>query len=226
MHAEIEGQVFRSGQRAARGKDSLNDRVVRQVQEHDDAAHNVGALEGTAEIFRNVVFHAHRGKDDGKFGIVFDRRLLHDLNCQLVVLHAGAGENRQLLAADERRQRVNGGNAGIDIVSRIDTRNRIDRRAVDIPAAGRINLAHAVDRAAEAVKYTAQDLRRKRQLHRMAGQARTGIHHGYAARPLEHLDDHALTVDLNNPARAHAPIVEMQLHHFLVARVIHVIKDD
>ena len=51
---------------------------------------------------------AHGGKDDGEVRAIGHAGLTDDLDGQLVVLHAGAGEDGQLLAADQRGQAVDG----------------------------------------------------------------------------------------------------------------------
>ncbi len=60
------------------------------------------------------------------------RSLLYDLCCQLVMWKSVSGEDRQLLSADQCGQSVDGGDTGTDIVSRIFTANRVQRKTVDI----------------------------------------------------------------------------------------------
>lgn len=65
----------------------------------------------------------------------------------------------QLLAADEGHQRVDAGDPGIDIVTRIDTGYRVQRQTIDIRALLGIDLAQTVDRTAAAVEYAAQQFK-------------------------------------------------------------------
>ena len=51
------------------GDQSLNDRVICQVQIHDYVVRNTAFLEGTAEELSDIVFDTHRGKYDGEFFI-------------------------------------------------------------------------------------------------------------------------------------------------------------
>ena len=82
---------------------------------------NAAFRKGGAEVFRHVVFHAHGGEHDGELlvGILSQRSLTHDLCRQLVMGKSVSGKNRQLLAADQGGQAVNGRNAGADVVSGI-----------------------------------------------------------------------------------------------------------
>ena len=95
MHAELKGEVFRDGQGAARRQDTFDDRVVGEVQKHNDLLQHAGFIEGAAEIFGHVVLGAHSGKHDGKVVLicVFDLRLACNLDSKLIVLHAGTGED-------------------------------------------------------------------------------------------------------------------------------------
>ena len=111
----IKGQVFRGGQSAAgvrmRSMMGSLDRLRNMATRLQHAAF----LKGTAEVVGHVVVHAHGGKNNGEIGARSssgDFRLPDDLGGQLVVPHAGAGENRQLLAADQGHHAVDGGDAG------------------------------------------------------------------------------------------------------------------
>ncbi len=70
-----------------------------------------------------------------------------------------SGKDRQLLAADQGGQSVDGGDTGVDIVSWIFTCYRIQRKTVDIQADLRCDIAKTVNRLADTVKGTSQDLR-------------------------------------------------------------------
>ena len=70
----------------------------------------------------------------------------------------GAGEDRQLLAADQRGQAVNRRNAGVDVVAGVDTADGVDGCAVDIAAGDGVNVTEAVDGAAQTVQHAAQQL--------------------------------------------------------------------
>ena len=69
------------------------------------------------------------------------------------MLHAVAGKDRQLLTAHQRCKRIDGGNAGLNVVFRIFTRNGIDGSAVDIAHGLGIDLAEPVDGTAESVEH-------------------------------------------------------------------------
>ena len=142
------------------------------------------------------------------------------------MLHARTREYRELLASDKRCERVYRRYAGVYIISRINTRNGVYGRAVDIAAALGIYLAEAVYRSAEAVENSAENLGRQRHLHRSAGEHGRAVAHRYSARPLKDLNDHKLAVYLDYTPRTRGAVIKSELDHFLVARALDAVKHD
>ena len=70
----------------------------------------------------------------------------------------GAGEDRQLLAADKRVQAVDRGNAGLDKFVRVIARGGVHRQTVDVLHLGGQNLRPAVLRVAHAVEDAAKHI--------------------------------------------------------------------
>ena len=173
VHPLLEGQIFGGGQRAARRQNTLDDGIIREIQEHHDLLQHAGFVERTAEVFGHVVLRAHCGEDDTElfFSLVADAGLPRDLHGKLVVLHAGAGENRQLLAANQRHKRVDRRDTGVDVVLRIDAGHGIDGRSVDVGAGDGVNVAKAVDRPSRTVKHAPEQFGGEGQLHWVALQA-------------------------------------------------------
>ena len=127
MHTFFKSQIFGGGQCHFRSDQSLNDRVICQVQVHDYVVRYTAFLEGTAEELSDIVFDTHRCEHDGEFfiGVVTQRSLLYDLCGKLIVRKTVSGENRKLLSTDQGGQTIDGGDAGTDIVTRIFTGDRI-----------------------------------------------------------------------------------------------------
>ena len=226
VFAKVKSQVFGHGQGCTRGDDALDDRVIRKVQQHDDAVHRVGADKRIAEVFGDVVLDTHRGKDDREVGAIGDRSLLDDLDGQLVVLHAGAREDRQLLAADQGGQAVDGRDAGADIVARIDAADRVDRRAVDIAAGDRVDRAEPVDRPAQTVQHPAEQFGAEIDGHRAASQHGAGVFKAQAVAALKHLDHAAVFLDHDGTAKAGGAVIKMQLDHLVVLHAGHALEHD
>ena len=105
----------------------------------------------------NVVFNAHGGEHNREIVAVGNCGLADNLNRQFVMFHTGTGENRQLLAANQRGKCVNRRNTGLNEVSRIFTGNRVNRRTVNVAFFHGVNGTQPVNRAAEAVKHSAED---------------------------------------------------------------------
>ena len=102
MHAFLECKVLGSCQCYLRGDQTLYNRVVCQVQEHNNVIGYTAFLEGSAEELCYVVFNTHSGKYDCKLLIGISKGcLLYDLCCQLVVRKSVSGEDRQLLATNQ-----------------------------------------------------------------------------------------------------------------------------
>ena len=167
------------------GEDPFDNRIAGEVQEHGYPAEDAAILKGAAEVIGHVVGHAHGGEHDGKVRAAFvrDLGLAGDLGGQLIMAHARAGENRQLLAPDQGHHTVDGGDAGFDVVAGIHPGDRIDGGAVDIPPDDGEELLPAVVGTARAVEDPAEQLGGKRHFHRMALQPGTGIGQGEAVGP-------------------------------------------
>ena len=216
VHVQIEGEVFRRGQSAAGGEDPFDNRIAGEVQEHGYPAEDAAILKGAAEVIGHVVGHAHGGEHDGKVRAAFvrDLGLAGDLGGQLIMAHARAGENRQLLAPDQGHHTVDGGDAGFDVVAGIHPGDRIDGGAVDIPPDDGEELPQPVRGTARAVEDPAEQLGGKRHFHRMALQPGTGIGQGEAVGPLEHLDDHPVALHLHDTAGAFGAIFQTDEDRF------------
>ena len=223
MHPPFEGEVFRNCQRTAGGEDTFDDRVVREVEEHDHLLHDPRLFKRAFEIVGNVVLDPHCSKDDHKAVRIRARKpgLLHDLYRQLVVAHARAGEDRQLLPADQGGKRVDRRDAGVDIVARVFAGNRVERFAVDIRALLAKDLPQPINRAARTVERPAEQFRGKGHLHRMPEQGSAGVVERHAPRPLKNLDHRAPAVDLDDPPEPVFPIVHPERNHLLKGGVRH-----
>ena len=141
------------------------------------------------------------------------------------MLHTGAGEDGQLLAADQGGQRIDGRNTGADVVPGIDAAHRVDGRAVHIAAELRINLTQAVDGAAQAVQGAAQDFRAQVHHHRMAGKGGAGVVQRKAGGAFKHLDDALVTLDHHDTAHTLGAVGELHHHHLVIGGVLHAVQD-
>ena len=110
VHPAFIGEVLGQCQRRPGSNDTLHRGVICQVEEHRHPCQGSAFGEGTAEVVRYVIFDTHGGKYNREllcFAIGFGASefskgcLAHDLSCELVMGQAGAGEDRQLLAAQK-----------------------------------------------------------------------------------------------------------------------------
>ena len=222
MHALLEGEVFGRCQRAARREDALYDGVGREVQKHCNTGQRAGFFKAAAEIFRHVLGHAHGAEHHAEVGtlILTQLGLPHDLGGQLVVLHARAGEDGQLLPPDQGGAAVDGGNAGVDAAAGVLAGDGVDGGAVDVPPLLGVDLPQAVDGSARPVKHPAQHLPGQGDVHALAHKVGGGVLQGDAPGSLEHLEHHPVSVDEDHPPIAALPVLQGDLRHLVKGHVL------
>ena len=127
MHALLKCQVLCQCQGYLWCDQTLNHRVICQIDEHGYVGGNTTLFKGAAEEISHIVFDTHSGEYDSEFlvRILSQRSLLYDLCSQLVMWKTVAGEDRQLLATDQGGQTVDGRNTGTDIVTWVLTAYRV-----------------------------------------------------------------------------------------------------
>ncbi len=122
----LEREVLRAGERRARREETLDGRVLRLVQEHDAALERGRRGEAIEEGSRLALGDPDRDEDDGEGLVMGCARVLDDCGGQLEPRQPGAGEDGELLAADEGVQPVDGRDAGLDEVPRRLPANGVD----------------------------------------------------------------------------------------------------
>ena len=87
MHILVVSKILSRRKRTAGRKNSLDNRVVREIKEHHNPLQNAAFLKASAEIIGNVIPYAHCGKNNSKALSVFfgDLRLTYDLDGKLIV---------------------------------------------------------------------------------------------------------------------------------------------
>ena len=165
LHPEVEGEVFRGGKGHARGGNALDGRIVSEVQEQHRTLDRSGAGEVGHEKIGFLKGDADRRENDGKLAVLGQHPgLAGDLRRKLRVRQAGAGEDRQLLAAHQGVKAVDGGNAGLNKLGRVIAGGGVHRGAVDIDVFDRQDVGAAVNRFAETVKDAAEHVGSNPQL--------------------------------------------------------------
>ena len=127
VHAFFKCQILCCGEGNLRCDQTLNNRIVCQVQEHGHMVCNSAFFKCMSEEISHVVLDTHCSKHNSELliGVLAKGSLLYDLRRKLVVRQTVSGKDRKLLSADQGCQTVDGGDAGADIVTRIFTGNRI-----------------------------------------------------------------------------------------------------
>ena len=227
MHSFLECKVLGSCQRYLRSDQTLYNRVVCQVQEHNNVIRYTAFLEGPAEKLCYIVFNTHSGKYDCELLIGISQGcLLYNLCGQLVVRKSVSGEDRQLLATNQGSQTVDCRNTGMDIVSWVFTGNRVQRQAVDVSSYLCVNRSHAVDRFSDTVESTSKDFFGKSDLHRMSGQTGMGIGKRHARGSLKYLNNGFVFVYSNDTSQFFLIAVYGKFYDFLVGSIFYTFQNN
>lgn len=135
-------QELGGGQRQTRRDDSLNGRVVGQVQEEAHVLHGAVLLEVLLEEPGRLHVDTHGREHDGEVVLVVvhdglagdldETGLSTDLGGDFVVRQTGGGEDGNLLTTSDGVHDVDGGNAGLDHLLGIDTRPWVDGLALKV----------------------------------------------------------------------------------------------
>ena len=169
MHIFLKCQILGSRQRHTRGRDTLNRRIVCQVDKQDCTVDRARLLKALGKEMRFLKGDTHRREDNGKrFVRAAHLRLSRNLGCQIRMRQTGRRENRQFLTANQCIQTIDRGNTRLDKLLRIASRRRIHRQTIDIAAFLRQDLRTAVDWIAQTVKDASQHILRYAKFHRSA----------------------------------------------------------
>ena len=135
----------------------------------------------------------------------------------------GAGEDGQLLAADQGVQAVDGGNAGLDKLCGIGPGCRVHGQAVDIQVRVGNDSGAAVDGLAHAVEDAAQHILGNGQLLGVAQEADLGLGQVDALGGLEQLNNSLVAFHLKHLAAADLAVGELDLAQLVVGDAFHML---
>ena len=162
-------EIFGGGEGHVRHEEAFDDRVGGGVDEHDGAGEGALLVQSLFKIEIVVVFESHAAEDDD-----VDFGLHGDTGEQFVVGFAGDGEDRQLLAFDERVENVDHGQTRADHVLRNDAVRGVDGGAADVDHVVRKGGAFVTRRAVAGEDSSEQGVRRG-DAHGLAEEADFGI---------------------------------------------------
>ncbi len=222
VHSIGKGQIFRRRQGAAGRQNPLDDGVAGLVDEHHHPLKGAGILKILLKKVGGVLFQPHAGEHDAELFILpAHLGLADDLGGQLVVAHACAGENRQLLAPNQGGHAVDGRDAGINAVARVFPSHGVHGHSVDIPLFLGVNLAQAVDGPARAGKHPAQHFSAQGQLHRPALERDADPFQRDALAALKNLKHNPVPFSHNHPAGPLFTAGQSDFGHFVIGRAPH-----
>ena len=133
---------------------------------------------------------------------------------------AGAGEYGQLLAADERVQPVDGGDAGLNELCGVCARGGVHGQAVYVAVSVRQYGRAAVDGLAHAVENAAEHVLAHAELQRMPEEADLRFRKVDALRGLEELYDSLVALDLEDLAAADFAVGQLKLAELVIGNAL------
>src|SRR5450759_868155 len=213
LHVVLERQELGHGERAPRGDDALDRRVLGQVHEEADPLQRARLGEGGLEERCFAAGDAHGAEHDGELLTGDDLGVLHDLRRDLVARQARTAEDRELLPADQGVQAVDGADAGLDEVVGVIAGVRVDGRAADLELLLGEHFAAAVYRLSQPVQDPAQQADRDAELDDLALKPDLAIAHVQAVGCPEDLDHRKVTVELDDLPLADPAVGRLYLDH-------------
>src|SRR2546427_5375913 len=226
VHADLVREILGRCQRHPRRDESLDRGVVREVEEQGRPLQGAGAVEVVHEDAGVLVGDAHCRKDDAERVLAAeDLRLPRDLQSDLVVRQARAGEQRKLLTADQGVQPVDRRDAGLDELGGMFAGVRVDRGPLDLHALLREDRRTSIRRFARPCQDAAEHLPRHAQLDRLPQElhARCAVDSGGALEDLNDDDVRRRVEDLSPPAPA---VRELDLDQLVVAHRLRLLDED
>ncbi len=148
-----------------------------------------------------------------------ETRVAGNLNRDAVVRQPAAGENRQLLAAHEAVQDIDGGNAGFNEVSWLRAMRWIYGEALDAQTLNRRHGRAAVDDAPDAVENSPQELGPDAEPERLAVQTNSGRGRRQPLGGFQHFDYHVPLVEQRYPSETPSSVAANHVHRLVEADV-------
>src|SRR2546428_4019450 len=226
VHADFVREVLGRRQRHP-GRDEPFDRgVVREVEEQDRPLQGARALEVVHEDAGVLVGDAHRREDDAERLLAAEDLCLPcNLQGDLVVRQARAGEQRELLTADQGVQPVDRRDAGLDELGGMFAGIRVDRGPLDLHALLREDRRTSIRRFARPGEDAAEHLPRHAQIDRLPQElhARRTVDSGRALEDLNDDDIRGRIEDLSPLAPA---VRELDLDQLVVAHRLRLLDED
>ena len=222
MHVFLKGQVLCCRQGHTGCGDTLHRRVIGQVDKEYRSVDSACLLEGLHEEVGLLKGDTHGREYNGEFLIgPTHLRLPCDLGCQLGVRQTGAGEDRQLLATDKSVQSVDGGDACLDKLGRVNPGRRVHRQTVDVPSLFREDLRASVRGASQTVKYAAQHVPGHAQLQAPSKETHLAVAQVNTCGIFIELYDNFIAVHLQHFAAAFLAVCQFNLAEFVVGDALH-----
>ncbi|MPM66322.1 hypothetical protein SDC9_113229 [bioreactor metagenome] len=169
VHAKLICQIFRCGDRHARGRDAFDGGIIREIDKRNRLFNCARLSKIADEEIRFFKRDADRGKHDGEILIRAKHPCLaRNLRGEVSMRQAGAGEHRQFLSANQRVEPVDRGDTRLNELAGVISRGGVHGRTVDVQVLFRNQRRPFVDGLAHAVKDSAEHIGSNVQLNALA----------------------------------------------------------
>ena len=110
IHATLICQIFCRSQCSSWCQNSFNNRIIGQVDIHDNIIHDTCFFKRSSKQIRDVILDTHGTKYNTEIICIFTSQfcLSNDLNGKLIMRKTGSGKDRKLLTTDQSIQSING----------------------------------------------------------------------------------------------------------------------
>mmetsp|Transcript_34043 Transcript_34043/g.50535 ORF Transcript_34043/g.50535 Transcript_34043/m.50535 type:complete len:228 (-) Transcript_34043:1446-2129(-) len=153
MQVTLVGQILSGGKRQTGRNNTLNGRIIGQVQEQGSTLHSTTFLEVSTEETGGLHVDTHSSKDNSEVLLVtidsvlllHQRGLTRNLSGDLVMRKTGSREDRNLLSTGNGVHHIDSRDTGLDHGFRVITRRGVNGLSIDIKVGlskdlgGRIN---------------------------------------------------------------------------------------
>ena len=184
--------------------DTLDQGIVDGVHEQHEVTGGGPLLQDVPDLRRVGVGDAHRCEHDCEGRILRHTCVGRHLRRELEVGQAADGEDRQLLAADERGQTIDRGHPGQDGVAWSLPDRRVDRAARRLSALAARDRRAAVERLSAPVAHPPEPAFADRYAQRGAREGDRYLVEAKPGRPLQDLDDGPVAVYVQ-----HDPVADL-----------------
>ena len=223
MHFLFKGKIFRRSQRHFGRCDTLDCRVVCQIDKKYGSVESTRFPEGFDKIVGFLKGNSHSRENNGEFFIIGTHLCLSgDLRRKVCVRKSRGRKYGKLLSSDKGVQSVDGRNAGLNKLVWILSRGGIYGTSVDVKTHFRNYFGASVNGISQTVKYPSQHILRNAEFHLAAGKAHLAVGKVYSGGRFKKLNKRVCAVDFKHSAASYLAVFKLDFAKFVIFNAFHV----